>query len=336
MKIPFYLLVLGSLLLFTACLSVDDDTTIDDPAVQPCTPYKDQNFTKLFRQTTGLIAADGAVSVPLDDGRSIWLYGDSYVDQLDTASGMLPCLFNAQNSATVMSISLPTVEQTLAGAAGSRTYFQYQPDPDNYFFWPGDGVQLGDTAYILLIKLRKVSTGFGFGGTGELYAAKIKVPEMTLVGYADLGYKNDIQYSCSAIQDDGWVYVHGIKDNGFGRDLHVARFPAGNIYANWQYYDGSGWSTDIAQSAAIHDAFAFSFSLSKVKDKFLLLITQFSLGCDQGKKIFAFTADRPEGPFSSKQVIWEVDDLEQGYRPFFYAANAHPEYINGKDELLIT
>ena len=40
--------------------------------------------------------------------------------------------------------------------------------------------------------------------------------------------------------------------------------------------------------------------------------------------------------FANKKVIWTVDDTLEGNVPFFYQANAHPEYDNGKQELLVT
>src|SRR5690349_19566905 len=48
---------------------------------------KDSVFTELFRRTTGWTAGDGALSVPLSDGRVLWLFGDSHIDDLDPATG---------------------------------------------------------------------------------------------------------------------------------------------------------------------------------------------------------------------------------------------------------
>jgi len=68
----------------------------------------------------------------------------------------------------------------------------------------------------------------------------------------------------------------------------------------------------------------------------VLITTEFSVGCDQGKNIFSYTSDQPYGPFTNKKTIWTLNDTLQGHYPFFYLANAHPEYDNGKAELLIT
>ena len=41
---------------------------------------KDPIFNEFFRRTNGWVAGDGALSVPLSDGRVRWLFGDSFID----------------------------------------------------------------------------------------------------------------------------------------------------------------------------------------------------------------------------------------------------------------
>ena len=65
----------------------------------PPAAHKDQTFTDFFRRTSGWVAGDGALSVPLPDGRVLWLFGDSHVDDFDPASGTIPCLFQTRNAA---------------------------------------------------------------------------------------------------------------------------------------------------------------------------------------------------------------------------------------------
>lgn len=116
----------------------------------------------------------------------------------------------------------------------------------------------------------------------------------------------------------------------------VARFPEGSIQEPWEYHSNSGWTTNIADAANIHSEFTSSFHVAEVNGKFVMITTEFSVGCNQGSEIYSYTSETPYGPFTNKQVIWTVDDTLQGNVPFFYQANAHTEYDNGKDELLVT
>src|SRR5438105_4510996 len=68
---------------------------------EPSKVHKDQTFTEFFRRTSGWTAGDGALSVALSDGRVLWLFGDSHVDDFDAATGTMPCLFQARNAGLV-------------------------------------------------------------------------------------------------------------------------------------------------------------------------------------------------------------------------------------------
>jgi hypothetical protein len=49
--------------------------------LSPPPAQKGKAFTEFFRQTNGWAAGDGATSIPLSDGRVLWLFGDSYVSR---------------------------------------------------------------------------------------------------------------------------------------------------------------------------------------------------------------------------------------------------------------
>ena len=64
--------------------------------------------------------------------------------------------------------------------------------------------------------------------------------------------------------------------------------------------------------------------------------TELSGGCDGGRRIYVQVSNKLTGPFTKAKLIWTLDDIINGHYPFFYAATSHPEYINDKDELLLT
>ena len=86
---------------------------------------KDARFTEFFRRSSGWIAGDGALSVPLSDGRVLWLFGDSHVDDLDPVTGTMPCLFQTRNAAFIHKTTTCRIfellsDQGQAFAPGSR------------------------------------------------------------------------------------------------------------------------------------------------------------------------------------------------------------------------
>jgi hypothetical protein len=137
-------------------------------------------------------------------------------------------------------------------------------------------------------------------------------------------------------EQNGYIYAYGGKLNGMGgRGVYVARFPISDPNAPWTFWDGSGWNSDAGKLAAI-DQVGSGVFVTKVKNKYLLISCELSVACDQGKKIFSATSDSPTGPFTPMKTIYSIDDTLQGHYPFFYTVIPHPEFVNDKDELLIT
>lgn len=116
----------------------------------------------------------------------------------------------------------------------------------------------------------------------------------------------------------------------------MARFPEGSIQQTWEYHGDTGWTANISEAVKIHDEFTSSFHVALVNGKYVMITTQFSVGCNQGDEIYSYISETPYVPFTNKQVIWTVDDTLQGNTSFFYQANAHSEYDNGRSELLVT
>jgi Domain of unknown function (DUF5005) len=289
--------------------------------------YKDIAFTNYFKRASGWIAGDGAYSTPLSNGKSLWAFGDCYINNYDPATQSVPCIFDARSSLFLMDINNPASQITLPGNQGHNSYFL--PDNGNNWAWPGPGYQNNDTVYIFVNRL-------GRNVPDSPSIARILLPGYQFLSYYTVPNKNGINFSYSIIPDSDYYYLYGTKNNGFGNDLFVARYPANNFYAIWQYYDGTGWNTDINSIAKIWDEFTSSFYVMKLENEYVLITTEFSVGCNQGKNIYVATSQSPHGPFTNQHSIWQVDDTLNGDWPVFYIANPHPEFDNGHNELLIT
>jgi len=299
--------------------------------------YKDQLFTDYFKCTEGWIAGDGAYSIPVGDGKSLWTFGDSYIDSFDSSAQSVPCLFQARNAAMLFSINDPSLKSTLRNPAGNPTLFTYGTD-NKYWFWPSSGFCNDDTVFVFLTRLRNTGVGgmWGFAGVDTNYVAKLSRADLSVIEYRILPATDSIVFGVSFIEQLDYTYIYGIKPNGFGNDLFVARFRRAEIYSPWEYFTGEEWNIDIKSIKKIHSEFTASFYLCRIREKYVLITTEFSVNCDQGKHIYAASAGSPYGPFADQHSVWQVDDTLNGHLPFFYMANAHPEFDNGKDELLIT
>src|ERR1700759_4112488 len=62
---------------------------------------KDTTVTNFFRCTSGWISSDGGITISLRDGRTLWLMGDSHIDDYDPATATVNCLFQVRNAALI-------------------------------------------------------------------------------------------------------------------------------------------------------------------------------------------------------------------------------------------
>ncbi|MEP6513170.1 MAG: hypothetical protein ABJA79_04845, partial [Parafilimonas sp.] len=200
--------------------------------------YKDSTAIKFFQRTYGWIASDGGYTIPLSDGSSLWLFGDSHIDDYDSASGTIPCLFQVRNAAMLQPHKDWNWQHTktlIGNGTGIKSYFKNNPD-HKYFSWPGTGIQLKDTIYVYCNNLQNTGTGgaWGFGSAGNDFWGKIKFPEMKVVGYRELQNFNGINFGSGFVQDDEneFVYAFGQKSESdsifFSSNLFFARFSSVN------------------------------------------------------------------------------------------------------------
>ena len=304
--------------------------------------HKDLAFSAFFQQTNHWTAGDVAATIPLSDGRVMWLFGDSYVDQFDPAGGTVPCLFNARNACLVQSTNDLMHPRTLCHfESPNKSFFRPPGTGESDFwpcFWPAAGFQSGRNIYVYLTEIQKTPQGgmWGFRSIGQDWA-KLSFPELKVTGYTELPSFNGISFGCGFVRETngGFTYAFGDRHHSIGSDVFVARFPTANPEGNWTFWNGERWDVNVTNAAVIATGASVSVNVCKVQARFLLVTTAFSVACDQGREIYFATSDGPTGPFSPRQKIFTVDDAVDGHQPFFYSAVPHPEFINSQG-LLIT
>jgi hypothetical protein len=270
----------------------------------------------------------------------LWLFGDSYIDHYDSITHTLPCLFQARNSALLQpSANDWNWHNTVAlfdSNSNDKTFLKYKQHPD-HFFWPASGYQLKDTIFIYGMNMKNVKGGLGFAKAGNDVWIKLAYPSLKIAGIEELPSMDSIQFGCGLItnNNDGYAYIYGTKQKVISSGLYLARFPLDHPADAWNFWNGSSWSNDIREAKEIVTTPSNSTTVSKVKNKYVALTAEFSLGCDQGKNIYASTSDHVEGPFSTPKIIYTINDTLQGHYPFFYLPIAHPDCINNKNELLV-
>lgn len=183
------------------------------PTLRAQTAYIDTTFTQYFRRTSGFTAGDATISLPLPDGRVLWFFGDSYIDNYDINTNTLPCLFQVRNCFVVQDCNDLNQMQTYIDytqTGSNRTYFRLT-QPNNVVLWPGNGYVQNDTANVFLFAYN--TNNYAYENT---YIARIAIAPPTIVGNAVLCDNGNQQYTVPYLPNKNytWQVTNGIIVSG--------------------------------------------------------------------------------------------------------------------------
>lgn len=302
------------------------------------TAHFDSTFTEYFRRDSGgWTAGDATISVPLSDNRTIWLFGDSYIVDVDTTDNTLPCLFQVRNCMMVQDSAdrdkfTTYIDSTETGI--NRTTFKIPGSNRFELLWPNHGFEYQDTVYIFLEHINDA--------TWELidnYIAKLLMPGLQLFQMVPLPDMGDFNFGRCVLTDSlaGYRYIYGNKVNWIVWEPYVARCPLDGLFGPWEFWAGSGWSVNIMMIQKISDLpVSPSFSVVEINGKYHLITQENGyLTCGLGREIYSYESDNPTGPFINQTILYTEESKIDDHYLLTYNAFSHSSFTEN-DELLIS
>jgi hypothetical protein len=203
-------------------------------------------FDKLRKTYTEWASADGSVPVTLPDGRTLWLYGDTFVGSVNGSGTISPPGVLVGNSAVLQSGNC--FKPLMGGTPGARS--AWIPAPGGQAYWPSSAIV--DSAGRLQVFLMHVRynpfTVFGFK------VATFSLPGLSLLGVSSqLPFTDSTHpYGTTALAGNGYAYLYSTND----QNQRVARVPLGSVTngSAYEFWTGGGWST--SSGAAVPLQFA--------------------------------------------------------------------------------
>jgi len=313
----------------------------------PADSYRDDEITRYFQRDNkalGSVAWDQGNSIPLtwssNDGKVLWVTQDAWDGSSFQSNMKFPCnyFFSYNNSIIIQQSKTDWTpddpNMTINSPMGRpKQICSNQAGTD--WSWPGPGVEITDKVYIQCgegngLTATNQSLYVLTQSTGTLWTSQRTAP-------AGMSGQARINYAVGMIKDsDGYVYAYGAEGTSFGyaSNIYVARFPQSNPQS-WTFWNGSGWGTDINTSAIITTSLA-NTSVVYCNGKYVLATMDCAFNCDVTRNIYTSTATNLTGPFSSKVQIYKLNDYFYGKYTRAYTLICHPEFDNGRNELLIT
>lgn len=297
----------------------------------------------LFRNDPHWVGADGAYSVDLGQGRTLWLFGDTWID---------PSGRHTRQDAHMISNSIAIQTGSDPSQAEVTFYWNETPqgEPAPFFasegdawFWPGHGIRLDDRLLLFLMRVRSSEAGLGFESAGwdaVLVSNPDDAPPAWRVRRLETP-KNALGVvvgSASVIRQGEHVYAFGAQEPVKSHPMYVVRWPIetarrGALQApEWWAGVNVGWVPDSSRAARWpvfeNGQTELTVHYDSTAHRFVG-VQHIGFG---PADLTLRTAPDVVGPWSEPRMIYRPAEY---YRPnvMIYAAKAHPQ-LAGADLVL--
>ncbi|MCB0493607.1 MAG: DUF5005 domain-containing protein [Cyclobacteriaceae bacterium] len=333
-KVINLLTAVVAVIMMNACKGIR--TQSEEKAVLTREVVVDTVFTNQFLpRGDGFTGGDGVYSVLLPDGRTVWIFGDSFIGNVTSDNRRIKTTpAYIRNSFVVIEEGqLITFQQGKPSefksmmippevAEGNLGY-----DEHRLWYWPGDGFVENGNLNVFVSKFSQENLddmwGFNFEGTELL---TFSLPDFELLRVDRFNNLDSIHFGHAVLKTDAYTYVYGLKN----QKPYAARTTKVTDRDLWEFYNGNDW-VDTAEEAKPMLNFSGSeqFSVFEWKGSFVMIMQE----GDLSNKIYSFTAETPYGPWSNQQLLYETPKLENCETCWSYNALAHPQFE--EDDMLL-
>jgi len=297
----------------------------------------------LFHRDPHWVGSDVGSTVDLGRGRTLWLFGDSWVDTTGQAQ---------RRGARMVSNTLGVQTGTDPTTATMAFYWGRRADggPDAFFpdrrgerLWFGSGVRVQDRLVLFMGRVVSVPTGLGFASAGWT-AFVVENPDDAPAAWRarelptppnplgiNLGF-------AGVWQDSGYVYGIGTEDPVKSHPTYLARWRDADVrggdlmHPEWWANDRLGWVADSSTTPRWpifeNGGPEITIHYDRVSDRYLT--TQASGFGPADVTLRA--APRLTGPWSAPRMIYRPPEYHRR-GVMIYAAKAHPT-LTGADLVL--
>jgi hypothetical protein len=311
-----------------------------------CTP----DFPLQQGVANGWQGADAAYSVPLPDGRDVWIFGDTLFGEHRVVVGNVPQMVHNSLGISTCKHGHWKLQYVIRRDSDGKPASYFAPQRGSSWYWAMDGFVAGRDLWVTLLCVRSApaaSAAMAFETCGT-DLARIENPgpdpQQWKVDYFPLVPDGAHAYpSAAAVVDGGNAYIFALHEKG-SRPLEATRIPLQGLsdpQKNLQYLANDGeWKPgfDPASAAEVMHKGSPELSIRWHPELKKWLAVMFDPDAFSSH-ILLRSAPALTGPWSDGQVIYVVPDMQPttpGYdkNTFCYAAKEHPEFEHG--DLLFT
>jgi Domain of unknown function (DUF4185) len=301
--------------------------------------------------------ADAAYSIPLQDGRVAWIFGDTLYGDKRLVTGEEPRMVHNTIGISTCKDDKWKIDYTIKKDANGNPDSFFKPQRNNgTYYWALDGVEHEvehkQELWITLVCVRNVpnsnafALGFEICGTDLAHVTNLENdPQNWKVAYFPLVAEGvHANPSASALIEEDYLYIYTLYEVG-SRPQILTRIPLqglGDPKKNLQYLGSDDkWhdGIDPAKAKIIMRTGASEMSVRYHPElkKWIAVMVDPQIFSD---KVILRTSPSMIGPWTDGEVIYRIPILQKSdpkYDPdtFCYAGKEHPEFEQ-PGELLFT
>lgn len=274
--------------------------------------------------------ADSTASVPLPDGRIVWLFSDTMLGSIRPDGTRDPQTPMVHNSA-VMQDGV-TFVPVLGGTPGYPADLIPAPGYGEYA-WIGAGRATASGVDVLVNTYRTIGLGqFDFACTGTMLVG-LNYETLRPVRYRQIEWTGRIAWGSAILETADALYVYGSDMRPGRRHAYLAWLPSGDLNGPWMYWTGSGWSNEGDRSIGITSGVGTAFGVQQLGDGIVLVTMDCKVPFP--KRVVAHLFGSPESPRSATVPLFRVPELAGHSDRIAYDARVHP-HLAESGRLLIS
>lgn len=313
-----------------------------------CTPH----FPLEPGKPLGWQGGDAAYSIPLPDGRDVWIFGDTLYGPKRVVEGHDP-----QQTHNSLGISTCTngkwsLEYVIQQSRDGTPISYFSPTDPKHWYWALDGFYANGDLWVTLLCIRHSSKAQPWAMDFETCGSDLaqishleRKPRDWQVKIHPLVADGVGAYpSATTVVDGKYVYLFSLYEHG-GRPLLASRIPLSGLQspqANLEYLaaDGTwkpGFDPAKAKEVMAHGSTELSIRYHPRRHEWRAVMfdpTLFSAN------MIMRTAPQITGPWSKGEVLYTAPEMLPGpsrdKNVFCYAGKEHPEFESSSNEVVAT
>jgi hypothetical protein len=295
--------------------------TIDDGLTSMFTTYGQEK-----RWWTG---GDSTYSVEVGH-RIAWFFSDTLIGKVNADGSQAIDQF--VNSSIAIQQGNHIVK-TVTGGTPSHPTGLVPPVGDSWYWLGASHLTAdGSSLDVVFLRFERFGPGIWDWGWKENVLGRLDPSSFKVRKVVHLPSASGVNWGSWISHDGDHTLVYGVEDLGWIKFMHIARVAGDDLTRPWEYWTGSGWSPNEADSSQVMYGVANEYSVAPYGDGYLL-VTHDTLELFS-RNIVAYVSCSPTGPFTPIGTLYSTPEtgLFGSYgtaNVFTYNSHEHPELRAG-------